>query len=846
MRYGLFDYQREAAVGCLDRLRRARRDWSEDRSRSAFALSAITGAGKTVIATAVIEAMLHGSSDLGVDADPRATFLWVTDDPALNRQTRNKMLAGSDMLQPARLVVLDNDFLNSTLDAGRVYFLNIQKLSRKSGLAQGGRNLRQYSMWEVLANTISGVGVDLYLVLDEAHRGMKAPTDRKTIVQRLIAGAAGSNPPMPVVWGISATIDRFTTAMRGVTDRTTYPFVEVDIDKVRASGLVKDEIGVDEPDEKGTFSTTLLREAVKATLEYERRWATYSTQQDEPEVLPVLVVQVPDKAPDAALATLVAVIESEWPELGPDAIAHVFGEHERLHLGGRAVDWVPPESIQNDTNVRVVLAKQAISTGWDCPRAEVLYSERPARDVTHIAQIIGRMVRSPLTHRVTTDDALNSVACFLPFFDQSALDSIKAELEGTGKANGDLRVGPDVVRAPKVFERNPTIDAAAFEVIHQLPALPAPDVLANPLRRARELARLLTDTAGGDALMRNAGAHLTKSLMAKLDGLAAQHAQRVEQNVKDLETAEIRRARVSVVGEELGRTKRQVATHVADIERDARQIVNRIKEGVGKDYFAHMVGKHPDEDPLDLRVRAAALLMIDGVNDEIEAEATKWVQARLAKFATAIKNTVGAERDAYRRVQEQTSSPERVTVDLRDNLSASTKDRNGEDLPAYERHLYSDESGLFPADLNAWERTVIEREIKERTLVAWYRNPSRASPAALRIAFQTDAGNWASLQPDFVVVSRRSDGSLGASIIDPHSDHLADARAKLNALVDYAEQFGDEYVRIESLAKNSDGALVALDLHSPTVREAIRNFKGGKISAIYDSEIAQPHSCDAT
>ena len=183
----------------------------------------------------------------------------------------------------------------------------------------------------VLANTINGGGVDLCLVLDEAHRGMKVASDRKTIVQRLIAGAQGSNPPMPVVWGISATIERFTTAMQGVTDRTMYPFVEVDIDKVRASGLVKDEIGVDEPDEKGTFSTTLLREAVKATLEYERRWAAYSAEQDEPEVLPVLVVQVPDKASDATLTELVGVVESEWPGLGPDAIAHVFGEHERLH-----------------------------------------------------------------------------------------------------------------------------------------------------------------------------------------------------------------------------------------------------------------------------------------------------------------------------------------------------------------------------------------------------------------------------------------------------------------------------------------------------------------------------------
>ena len=839
MRYGLFDYQRDAAVSCLERLRWARGDWREDQRRSAFALSAITGAGKTVIATAVIEAILHGSSDLGVDAYPRAAFLWVTDDPALNRQTRNKMLASSDSLQPARLVVLENDFLDSTLGSGRVYFLNIQKLSRTSGLSQSGRNLRQYSMWEVLANTISGGEVDLYLVLDEAHRGMKAASDRKTIVQRLITGAPGSNPPMPVAWGISATIDRFTSAMQDVTDRTIYPFVAVDIDKVRASGLVKDEIGLDEPDEKGTFGTTLLREAVKATLAYERRWAVYSTEQTEAEVLPVLVVQVPDKASDTKLTELVGVIESEWPGLGAGAVAHVFGEHERLHLGGREVDWVQPESIQNDTDVRVVLAKQAISTGWDCPRAEVLYSERPARDVTYIAQIIGRMVRSPLTHRVTTDDALNSVACFLPLFDRSALDTIKAELEGTGKANGDLRVGAAVVRAPQVFGRNPAIDTAAFDMIRDLPALPSPDELANPLRRAKELARLLTDTARGDALMSDAGAELTKVLMAKLDGLAAQHAEQVEKNVENLETVDIHRARVSVVGEELGHTTHQVATHASDIERDARTIVNRIKEGVGKDYFARIVGKHPDRDPLDLRVRAASLFMVDGVNDELEAEATKWVRARLAEFAVTIKNTTGAERDAYRRVQEQTSSPERVTVDLRDNFSTSTKNSKGEDLSTYEGHLYSDETGLFPVDLNAWERLVIEREVVETTFVAWYRNPSRAIPAALRVAYQTDAGIWTSLQPDFLVVSRRSDGSLGASIVDPHSDHLADARVKLNALADYAEQYGDEYVRIESLAKNSEGELVALDLQDTTVRETIRNFGGGQISAVYDSDVAQ-------
>ena len=102
-----------------------------------------------------------------------------------------------------------------------------------------------------------------------------------------------------------------------------------------------------------------------------------------------------------------------------------------------------------------MLAKEAISTGWDCPRAEVLFSERPAKDATHIAQIIGRMVRQPLAQRIATDDALNSVTCYLPLFDRTALTAIKDALEGTGPDNGLLRVAAAVVRAPPIFDRNP-------------------------------------------------------------------------------------------------------------------------------------------------------------------------------------------------------------------------------------------------------------------------------------------------------------------------------------------------------------------------------------------------------
>ena len=842
MRYELRDYQRGAATEILKRIDRARRDWSVDRDRSSFALSAITGSGKTVIATAVIEALLHGSTDLDIEADPRVAFLWITDDPALNRQTRGRMLDASELLTPWSLREVDEAFPDADLAPGRVYFLNTQKLSRTSRLAQGGTNARQHSFWDILRNTISGAETDLVMVLDEAHRGMKRTPDRQTLVRRLIHGEPGSNLAMPIVWGISATIERFTRAMGEVTDRIARPNVTVDVERVRASGLIKDEIGLDQPDEKGTFSTTMLREAVQATRSYEQRWAAYSAAENAPEVLPVLVVQVPDKASDAKLGEVVGVIDAEWPGLGTRAIAHVLGEHQTLTVGSRTIDWVYPESIQTESEIRVVLAKQAISTGWDCPRAEVLYSERPASDATHIAQIIGRMVRQPLAHRIATDDALNSVMCYLPLVDRKTLASIKDELEGKGADNGQNRVGATVVRAPMVFERNPLLEADVFDLVNALPSVPTPDRSASPLRRARTLARLLADDADGRPLLANAAAALTASLNGRLDGLAAEHRAAVDAQVEDLLATTIRRSRVTTVGEDVADPDvRRIATHARDVARDSQRIINAVREGVGKAWFAHRVEFESAADRDALRVWCAGALRVDGVLATVDVAATEWVQKQLNEFRVQIKNTTGATRDAYTRVQEQTGSPEAVTVALRANERAATKGRNGDDLPAFPGHLFADGAGMFPVELNDWERRIVDAETGRPGFVAWYRNPGTATPASLRIAYRDDGGAWASLQPDFLVVSRRGDGTLGASIVDPHGDYLADARAKLHALARFADQFADQFVRIESVAKVDDGSLRVLDLTEGSVRAAVLAFEGAKVSALYESEHSRPY-----
>jgi len=61
-------------------------------------------------------------------------------------------------------------------------------------------------------------------------------------------------------------------------------------------------------------------------------------------------------------------------------VAHVFGEHKTQTFGKYSVPYIEPQRVQEETWVRVLITKDAISTGWDCPRAEVMVSFRPAVD----------------------------------------------------------------------------------------------------------------------------------------------------------------------------------------------------------------------------------------------------------------------------------------------------------------------------------------------------------------------------------------------------------------------------------------------------------------------------------
>ena len=93
------------------------------------------------MAAAVIEALFEGNDDYDFDADPGAVVLWFTDDPALNAQTRSRLLEATD-LEHSRLQVIDTDFQADALSPGKVYFLNAQKLGKNSLLVRNAPEAR--------------------------------------------------------------------------------------------------------------------------------------------------------------------------------------------------------------------------------------------------------------------------------------------------------------------------------------------------------------------------------------------------------------------------------------------------------------------------------------------------------------------------------------------------------------------------------------------------------------------------------------------------------------------------------------------------------------------------------
>jgi hypothetical protein len=308
--------------------------------------------------------------------------------------------------------------------------------------------------------------------------------------------------------------------------RGTLPNVVVDPAKVQESGLLKDTINLDIPDEAGDFSTVLLRRGTEKFKDMTDAWAAYTNDQGVAQsVLPLMVLQVPNSPDRNDIGTWLDTIFATWPELPHDCVANVFGEHRTETFGSHSVSYIQPERVQESKWIRILVAKDAISTGWDCPRAEVMVSFRAATDRTHITQLLGRMVRTPLARRIPGNERLNAVDCLLPKFDRKQVVSVVETLMHGGDEEGSAAApGRRMLINPKQMTPNNDIPNEVWDKLLSIPSQTLPKRQARPVKRLTILAHELA----ADGLMENAGKKAHGELHRVLDSLAVRYADEIK------------------------------------------------------------------------------------------------------------------------------------------------------------------------------------------------------------------------------------------------------------------------------------------------------------------------------
>lgn len=861
MKFTLKDYQEQAVDDVLANLKRARENFKdpEKRELSSFSLTATTGAGKTVMAAAAIEALFWGNENFDFDPDPGAVVLWFSDDPSLNKQTFNRLRQASEKFTYHNLEHIEPPFAKPRLDPRKVYFLNTQKLTRKSLLTRGhmqpdsavqqtipgfgsAPDLQGWTIWETLANTIDADDLTLYLVLDEAHRGFNTRTnsEKPTIVRRLVNGTK-ARPPIPIVWGISATISHFETAMKEAevtSNRRPLPLVVVDPVRVQESGLVKDTLVLDIPDEAGNFDSVLVRRAARKLKDATGRWADYARAQGLKEVpQPLLVLQTPNKPNPDDVGIALDTIFAEYPDLRASSVRHVLGDHTRQKFGAWEVDWIEPQRVQDESHVRILIAKDAISTGWDCPRAEVLVSFRPARDNTHITQLLGRMVRNPLARRIPGDERLNAVDCILPFFDRTTAVKVVKFL------TGDLESMPGAEKKVVIDGReilpNLNVPDEVWDLWAELPTQTLPQRGARPIKRLVALAQALS----ADSVWPGALSKVAEELHRILDGYAIRHSDKLDSAIQ-----EVRDVHIQQIEGHFGESGLSYTEFVEQADdRAIRTSFEAAKKAFGADiaqsYVNHVAGPDDECSDDDLRegfVRTVALAMVKEVRDKVDSEALELTTRLFAQHRVSIKELSDVRQQEYEDIRAMATEPQRGALrPPRTRIEGFSFEENGliAAAPQAPLHLMSDAEGMFPlASLNTWERQIIFAELERSNVRAWYRNPSRAAVDSLGIAYRDSAtGNWRSMHPDFIFF-HEVDGKIVASILDPHGHHLDDALMKLKALATFAANFGEAFHRIEAFAE-VDGQMKVLDMKDLATREDVLVANQAAID-IYRSLIA--------
>ena len=341
-------------------------------------LKSPTGSGKTIILT-------HFMSEF-MQSNANTVFVWLTPGKGnLEEQSKAKMDAYIHNAQTKLL----SDVMTSGFEDGDACFINWEKLTKKGNTALKDSERTNFIEWITRAHD---AGLSFKIIIDESHQNFTAKADE--IIQ------------------LFKTDKIIRASATPLADKNAL-IVEVTENEVIEQGLIKKLIAINEnfPQKIETQNQThyLLEEAEKKRLELKTEFLNRSVN-----VNPLVIVQLPNNS-DALLENVLDFYQTKQMTTENGLVAvWLSKQHENLD-----------DIEKNNAPQEIVIIKQAIATGWDCPRAHILVKLRDNMDETFEIQTIGRIRRMPEAHHYGCD-LLDT--CYLYTFDEKFTEGVKAAL----------------------------------------------------------------------------------------------------------------------------------------------------------------------------------------------------------------------------------------------------------------------------------------------------------------------------------------------------------------------------------------------------------------------------------
>ena len=341
--------------------------------RNKLVFEATTGAGKTVMACQMLAGLMDELHDRGDSRYQEVAFIWFAP-RKLHIQSYEKLKGAFEETRTLRPVMFDELDQNEGIRPGEILFVNWESVNKENNVMvrEGDCSL---SLYEITDRTKEEFGLPIVAIIDEEHMFWSKTADKSAAVLDRI------NPTVEI--RISAT------------PKTANPKEKVTVYRqdVIAAEMIKKEVVLN-PEIELNFSDELELNAnlIKAALD-KRNQIAEAYKAVGSNVNPLLLIQLPNDTKESMTAEDTAIADQVKKYL--EVMCGITTDNHRLAvwLAGEKENLTDLEKPDNLTEV--LLFKEAIALGWDCPRAAVLLIFRKLQSDQFTIQTVGRIMRMP-------------------------------------------------------------------------------------------------------------------------------------------------------------------------------------------------------------------------------------------------------------------------------------------------------------------------------------------------------------------------------------------------------------------------------------------------------------------